>query len=165
MVAVNVESTIAQKCILSAVMPRSTGLVVETTRFGRLLVSESSTLTILDGLLAFEGLCDYCLIDHKPGSPFRWLQSLIEPSLAFVVVNPHLFFQEYNFMLGEADQERLQITALEDIALLTLVTISKEQVTTNLVGPLVINTRRQIGKQLVLSDTRYKTRHSLVPLM
>ena len=46
---------------------------------------------------------EYGLLDHAHVSPFRWLQSLGDPALAFVVVNPFDFFSDYDFEIGDAN--------------------------------------------------------------
>jgi flagellar assembly factor FliW len=138
------------------------GLVIKTTRFGQVEVDDAQLVLIPDGLLGFESIHEYCLIPHAPGSPFHWLQALNKPELAFVVVNPFDFFAEYDFTIGDADVARLKLENAADVLVLTLVTISGEQVTTNLLGPLLVNARTRAARQIVLADAPYGTRHSLV---
>jgi flagellar assembly factor FliW len=138
------------------------GILVETTRFGQIVVDEMQLVHLPDGLLGFEDLCDYCLLPHAPDSAFHWLQSLTVPSIAFVVVNPFDFFPDYEFTIDDETTAVLHLHDVMDVAVLTLVTIRGAEVTTNLVGPLVINTRKRCARQLVLSDSRYATRHSLL---
>ena len=86
-----------------------------------------------------------------------------EPALAFVVVNPYAFFPDYAFSIADVDVERLGLQRAEDVAALTIVSISERDVTTNLLGPIVINRARSQARQVVLTDVPYTTRHSLLP--
>jgi flagellar assembly factor FliW len=138
------------------------GILVNTTRFGEIVVDEEQLVHLSEGLLGFEGLHDFCLLAHAPGSAFHWLQSLTDPAIAFVVVNPFDFFPDYDFTLDDEVVRALHLQDVMDVAVLTLVTIRGSEVTANLVGPVVINVRERCARQLVLSDSRYSTRHSLL---
>ena len=137
-------------------------MTISTTRFGNMEVSDDRFIRIPEGLLGFEPIQEYCLLDHKPGSPFQWLQAVDEPQLAFVVVNPFGFFSDYDIEISDADARQLELNAVEDAMVISLVTISKQEITTNLVGPIVVNRKTGMGKQVVLNNTHYGTRHSLV---
>lgn len=138
-------------------------MTIETTRFGRVEVNPESLLTFPQGVLGFESIQQYCLLEHRPGSPFLWLQAATNPALAFVVINPFEFIVDYDLTISDADVNHLQLAGPEDVRVLTIVTISGNEITTNLVGPIVVNHRLRLGRQIVLSDSRYCTRHSLVP--
>lgn len=133
-----------------------------TTRFGTIDCADERLLAVPDGLLGFEAFAEFGVLDHKPDSPFRWLQSTTEPSLAFVVINPFDFFLDYDFVISDADAEQLQLVSPEDVEVLALVTFANGDVTANLVGPLVVNRKTRLARQLVLSDPRYGTRHSIL---
>ena len=139
-------------------------MMIETTRFGTVQVEDETLLTFPEGVLGFEAEKDYCLLEHAPGSPFLWLQSTVNPSLAFVVVNPFNFAQEYELTISDADTVHLQLDSPEDVQVLTIVTISGGEITMNLVGPIVVNHRRRLARQVILSDSRYGTRHALIPV-
>ena len=78
---------------------------VNTTRFGTLEIDESTLLTMPRGPLGFEEQTRFCLIQHRPGAPFRWLQSTEDPGLAFPVMDPSEFFSNYAFEISDADAE------------------------------------------------------------
>lgn len=139
-------------------------MLIDTTRFGQVKVDEDNLLTFTQGVLGFETIQEYCLLEHKPGSPFLWLQATVNPPLAFVVVDPFTFITDYELTISDADAGHLQLEGPEDVRILTIVTISGGEISTNLVGPILINHRLRLGRQIVLSDSRYCTRHSLLPL-
>ena len=135
---------------------------ITTTRFGTIEVRDDALLSFPEGLLGFETVQQYCLLEHVPGSPFLWLQATTNPSLAFVTVDPFEFFHEYDVAINDADAEYLRLESPEEVRVLTIVTIGEGIVTTNLVGPIVVNHKLGLARQVVLSDYRYGTRHSLL---
>jgi len=137
---------------------------VNTTRFGVIDVDESSTITMAKGPLGFEDQTLYVLIQHRPDTKFRWLQSLEEPCLAFVVVDPTDFFADYSFEVPDAEAEKLRLASEDDALALLVVSIAGEgtDVTADLAAPIVINSKELIGMQVVLQDTQYSVKHPLV---
>lgn len=138
-------------------------MIVETSRFGRVEVDPCKVIEIPRGLIGFPPEQRFILFEHKPGEPFRWLQSLDDPALALVVVDPHVFFPDYEAEISEDEARALGIEDPEEAQILTTVTVRRSmgQVTTNLLGPLVISVRNGRGAQLVLDGDRYSTRHPL----
>lgn len=96
-------------------------------------------------------------------SPYARLVSLDDPSVAFLVAPPEEFFDDYHVPLHEDDARLLQLDGAEEALVLVIVTVGEraEQATANLLGPLVLNTRARLGRQVVLDDTARGTR---VPL-
>ena len=70
-------------------------MVIKTTRFGEIEIDESRIIHFAEGLVGFPEDKKYVVMEHKPGSPFMWLQSLSSPNLAFVIMNPFLFYPDY----------------------------------------------------------------------
>ena len=85
-------------------------LVIQTTRFGRLTVSEDRVLTFSRGLLGFPERQRYALIQAGEENYFFWLQSVEEPGLAFVVTDPSIFFKTYEVPLKEETLHELEMT-------------------------------------------------------
>ena len=137
---------------------------VDTTRFGVLEIDESSVIRMPKGPIGFEEQTDYCLIQHRPDTNFRWLQSVEEPSLAFVVVDPSEFFTDYEIELPDAETDKLRLKDAGDAMVLVVVAINDrgQDITVNLAAPIVINSRELVGMQVVIQDTRYTVRHPLM---
>lgn len=88
-----------------------------------------------------------------------------KPDLAFVVTNPRFFGIEYAFSLPDSVSERLGIHSSEEVLVLTIVNIPKgnpEQMTANLLGPLVVNEKTLQAMQVVLNNTEYSTKTRLL---
>ena len=137
-------------------------MLVETKYFGALEIAEERVLTFPEGLFAFEEKKRYILLDHQDEeNPFWWLQSLDDPNLVFVLLNPFLFKPDYEFDLSPEDVEALALQKPEDAMVFCLVVIPQDlqKITANLLAPLLINAKLKKGKQIVLFHTNYSTRH------
>ena len=137
---------------------------VNTTRFGTLEIDDSSIIKMPKGPLGFEENTDYCLIHHRPDTRFRWLQSVDEPGLAFVVVDPSQFFTDYDIEVPDAETEMLGIKSADDALVLVVVTIAEEgtEISADLAAPIIINSKDLTGMQVVLHDDHYSVKHQIV---
>ncbi|MFZ4574383.1 MAG: flagellar assembly protein FliW [Phycisphaerales bacterium] len=135
---------------------------VRTTRFGTLEIAEDRVIQFPKGLLGFSGSTRFCLLEPGTDAAFFWLQSLDEPSLAFVVTDPALFVPEYSVPVRPEQMVELKLSKLDDAQVFVIVNKVDEQLTGNLQGPLVVNTLTKEGEQLVLAEKRWTTRHPLM---
>ncbi len=136
---------------------------VTTTRFGTIEIADEQLVTLVDGMLGFTEATRFALIEDEVGEPFQWMQSLEEPSLAFVVIDPSLLLAEYHFSVKKEQIRALKTDDVEDLQVFTIVTMAGDilDVTVNLQGPIVMNKSTRIGLQIVLNDPKFSTRHPL----
>ncbi|MBH0201269.1 MAG: flagellar assembly protein FliW [Nitrospira sp.] len=137
-----------------------------STRFGSLEVPDESIVTFPSGLLGFPEQQRYVILDHDTEAPFKWLQSVEEPSLAFVILDPAMVYQDYQIDVPADALAEIRAEERDDLALVVILTIPSDdpgRITANLRGPLVISHQTKLGKQLVLSET-FPTRHPLFPV-
>lgn len=137
---------------------------VRTTRFGNVEIAEDRVITFPKGLLGFSEYRRYCLLEPAEDSAFFWLQSLDDPSLAFVVTDPSFFVPDYSVPIRSEQMGDLGLGKLEDAQVFVIVNKVDQALTGNLQGPLVINTLSRNGEQFVLAEKRWTTRHPLVSL-
>lgn len=115
------------------------------------------------GLLGFEHIKN-CLLDFNPAEdPFRWLRVNENPALAFVVIEPGLVLPDYQADIAQADVEFLGISRPEDAILYNIVSLHPDgRATVNLKGPIVINRKTGVGKQVILTNAKsYSVHHPL----
>ena len=138
-------------------------MIVQTTRFGKIEVEENSIITMPNGLLGFSGARLYTLLDDEIGSPFKWLQSLDNETLAFVTIDPKVVVSDYKIAISEEHLKKLHASSVEELSVMTIVTMTRDikDVTVNLQGPLVVNHDKRFGMQLVIADGQFSTRHPL----
>ena len=138
---------------------------IKTSRFGEIEVDEKDVLTLPSGLIGFPELKSYVLLDHdKEESPFKWLQSLDDGAIAFVLINPLLFKPDYTVEVTEAEVSDLDIQKEEDAIISVIITMpsNPQNMTANLKAPLVFNLANRKGKQMILNNSDYTTRHNVM---
>jgi flagellar assembly factor FliW len=126
---------------------------------------QESVITILEGIIGFPSLIKYVLLQRPNDAPFYWLQSLDDPTMALVLVNPALFKADYAPKLPASLSEELKAEE-GDITLFAIVTIPPgrpQDMTANLLGPLAINPKSRLARQVVLDDGLYTHRQPIVP--
>jgi flagellar assembly factor FliW len=125
-------------------------------------INKSDILNFENGLPGFENEKQFVLIPME-GTPFCTMQSVHNSALAFITSNPFVFFKGYNFELPESVQEQLKIKEIEDVSVQVIITVAEkiENSTANLQAPIVINQKKNIGKQVVLNHPNYQSRHLL----
>ena len=137
---------------------------VKTTRFGEIEVDQERIMRFPKGLLGFPDEQEFVLLQTNDEGNFFWLQSAGRPELAFVVSDPLLFVPDYQVPVKEEDFEQIELKQMADAQVLIIVNKIDRILTGNLQGPLVINATNRLGRQMVLSEKKYSTRHPLVNL-
>ncbi len=137
---------------------------VFTKRFGTIEVPQSNVITMRKPILGFEQLSMYCIVAQDEFHPFMWLQSIEDPHVAFIIVNPVVFFPDYRVEVHSKEVADLQIVSVERVETYVIVTVPHkyENMSVNLQGPLLINTENNLGKQVVLVNSNYKIRQPLL---
>ena len=101
-------------------------MTVRTKPFGDIDVDERQKLDFPQGILGFENLRSFVLLDATQ-PPFYWLQSLDEPQIAFVLMDPAFFKPDYSPDISPDDLEEIGINAPDEQLVFTIVTIPEEQ--------------------------------------
>ena len=124
---------------------------------------ETVKIDFPNGLFGFESYIKFSLIEAEY-KPFYWLQSEEDKTLSFLVVDPFIFFDEYELDIDDNSLKSIGVKSPSDVVVLTIITIpgNNEKITANLQGPLVINKTNNLGMQFVLSDPKWTTKHELV---
>lgn len=128
-------------------------------------LNDGQSLVFSQGLYGFESYTDFELLDSEY-KPLMRLQSKQEKSLSFFVVNPFLFFPDYEIDVDDKSLGELGVTSPEDVYVLAIITVSKTKppsITANLQGPIVINKKNNKARQVVLDDFKWSTKHDLIP--
>jgi len=135
---------------------------IVTTRFGLIQASESDLIRIPEGLVGFRQFTQFVLFCDPVAAGLWWLQSVTAPELAFGLVAPPLAISDYRVELRPGDRTALELD--DERSALIYVILNRGEgggLTANLQGPLVINPARRLGRQLVLTSSRYAVRYPL----
>ncbi|NEU30257.1 flagellar assembly protein FliW [bacterium LRH843] len=136
---------------------------IHTKYQGQIEINEDQVITFENGIPAFENETGFVLLPFDEKTPFFVLQSTKSVEVAFIIVNPFQFVPGYQVKLPDATIEQLAIEKEEDVATFVMLTVREPftETTANLQAPVIINVAKQKGKQLLMSDSSYTTRHSI----
>ena len=137
---------------------------IQTSRFGRISVDDDRLITVPNGLLGFPSFTRYALIQSGQEQYFLWLQSVDEPSLAFLVTDPSLFFKDYNVPVWKETAQELQLADPATLQVFVICNKVGEWLTGNLLGPLLVNAQNHLAQQVVLTEKKWTTRQPLLRL-
>lgn len=137
-------------------------MIVRSNVLGTVEVPEDARLYLPDGLLGFEGLKHYVLVDDPLYEPFRWLVAAEDPAVSFAVLDPvDAWGEDYAVTLCDSDRDLLDYQVDDPLQRFVLVSISEagDGFAADLKGPVVWNTRNRLAKQVVVYNPAYSFRH------
>lgn len=137
---------------------------INTSKFGEIEVSEDTIFDFVSPIIGFNGLKKYTIIDYKPDSPFKWLQSIEDMDLAFPVTLCSFFGIDYQFDIPDDEAQKLEITSGDDVFVCNIANIpssNPQAATINMLAPIVINTVNKKAMQIVLKNTEFEVRKKL----
>jgi flagellar assembly factor FliW len=138
---------------------------VKTKPFGEIEISEKQKISFKNGILGFEEIKHFFLLDGENDSPFYWLQALEMPEIAFVIIDPAYVVDNYKLDINQKDLDELEIIKQDEMLIFSIVTIYEkpEDITVNLLGPVIINKTKRIGKQIINQNDEYEIKCPLLP--
>ncbi|MBX9984019.1 flagellar assembly protein FliW [Priestia sp. Y58] len=136
---------------------------ISTSYHGDIEIDNQQTLTFNQGIPGFLDETEFVILPLPEAEAFQVLQSIQTKELAFIITDPFQFFLDYDFQLEPQEIEKLQLQQTEDAAVYVMLTMSDsvEKITANLQAPVIINTKQQLAKQVILMNTAYETKHRL----
>ncbi len=141
---------------------------INTSRFGEIDVPDEDIITFPYGILGFDKSSQYVILNDPATEPLRWLQSIQEDDLAFVIIDPLRFRVEYELDLSDEDVESLELTSPEEAITYAIVVIPKnepQRMTANLQGPIVINAAKMVAKQVISTNPQHRLKHFVLEEM
>lgn len=122
--------------------------------------------TLVNGLIGIPEARRMELILNPDELPFMWLRSIENRALNFVVIEPQGVIPGYAIELPDDDAASLDIASVDDTYVLNIVTLrtgAPDDATVNLMGPIVINRRTLLGRQIVIGNfADFSARHPLL---
>ena len=130
-------------------------------------VPPSNEIQLPQGIIGFGTYKRAELLYLPDHLPFLWMKMFsATDSLHFIVIEPGGIVPGYEPEIFDEDAEQLGITDPSHAMILNIVTLRRQnpvEATVNLIGPLIINRRTRMGRQLVISNySRYSAHHALV---
>lgn len=141
-------------------------MLIQTSRFGQVTLQKEDVIEFPEGILGFNDLRAFVLLDDPNDEIFAWLQSCEVPQIAFPVLEPELFTQNYQVALTKHDLESLGLNPTGEqprVRSFSIITIPEDptQMTANLKAPVVINIESRMARQIVLQDNNLAIREPI----
>ncbi len=150
---------------------------ITTRKFGEIEIDEQDVLSMPQGLAGFADYKKFVLIQDPETDPLCWFQSVEEPNLSLVVMDPFIFKKDYTIDGDSVIREmKWENTSEEDLLVYVVVNIfassaqnqegnekeGNRKITANLAGPLVINSNNHEAIQVVLPNPDYSCQHEIM---
>jgi len=130
---------------------------------GRVPYSPEDVIFFPQGLLGFLKFKKYLVVKEEGFRPFVWMVSVEAPEVGFLLAEPMRFCRDYVPNITKRDLNELLAENPQSLEMYSIVTVNQDPhlATANLSGPILVNQEKKIGKQLVLLDDRYSTKHRI----
>jgi flagellar assembly factor FliW len=134
---------------------------VSSSLFGEIEYSQDEVYSFANGIPGFPGEKAFVFREIEE-SPFTAMHSTGK-DLYFLLINPFLFFPDYEFTIPDYMLEQLSIERQEQVACYSVVVLREplHESTVNLVAPIIVNKQNRRGAQLVLENTTYSVRQPI----
>ncbi|HYF03901.1 MAG TPA: flagellar assembly protein FliW [Patescibacteria group bacterium] len=120
---------------------------IHTQQFGELEVEPRHIFFFENGLMGFENLREFVLVSDDESAPFKWLISIEESGIGFPLLSPWHIDAAYDIG-NEFDPDRN--------AVFVVVTLSPSGLTANMKAPVLLDTKSQSGRQVILPNEQYQ---------
>jgi len=126
--------------------------------------SENSIIRFDEGLIGFSDCKSFVLLESEGIAPFRRLQSTERDDVGFLVLDTAYLTKEFPSLIPERDWESIGLTdpAARLAFVICIIGPTPAQSTANLQAPLIINYANMAGRQMIIGDTEFSSRHPLV---
>ena len=136
---------------------------IPTTKFGKLNINDEDIITFPDGLVGFEKLTIFSIVDPGDNTLILWLQSLSQSNIAFPIIKPYVFDPKYSIKPFPTDLAILGLNTIDHASIYSVLTIPQEikEISANLKAPIIINNQTKKGKQIILQNSKLEVRHKI----
>ncbi len=131
------------------------------TKLGTFDIDEKEVILFKNGLPGFESLRKFCLISRMDTEPIKWLVSLEDEQIALPVVDPWIVMSDYSIQLDEESLKKLEYPKKDRTLVMVVIDLHSENVSVNMLAPIIINLDKGVGEQVIVEDERYSVRHPL----
>lgn len=137
---------------------------INNSQLGEYIVHKDSIVSFKEGIIGYEYLKRFAMIEIEETRPFIWLVSVDEPEISLPVLKYKYIYPDYQINLTTRDLKLLEITKSDKFYIFFIITVNErnEEVTANLKGPLILNTDKRIGIQTIATNEEYVINYPVV---
>jgi flagellar assembly factor FliW len=136
---------------------------IKTSRFGELEVDKKDIIEFAEGLLGFENLKKFFIVDPGDQTLILWLQSVDSADTALPIIEPKIFQPNCMIKLLPVELNSLSLENLQNASVYTVLTIPQNvtEMSANLKAPIIINNKTKHARQIVLQDSKLEVRFKM----
>ena len=110
------------------------------------------------GLIGYPEHTSFRLLEAQDGFPLKFLQSTLDPDVSFSCMDAAAIKLDYEVPLSPEEAEFLSLATPEEAMVLAILVVPPDNIremTANLAGPVVINAKSRVGRQIALDSRVY----------
>ncbi len=132
---------------------------------GEVQWTEDQVIHFPAGIPGFENARRFIVLSVPQYEPFHWMECVDGLPVRFAIINPLTFRPDYQPKIRKSDLGTLQIRDPKDLLLYVIVTLRRPlaESTANLMGPLFINIRERVGRQILIENDAYSLQEPILP--
>ena len=135
---------------------------IQSVHFGEVDVEADAVIHFPAGIAPFGKELDFVVLaggERHPGPEnrrlagpeFAWLQSLQFPQLGFWVGHAGKLFPKHDIGIEAHHLQSVHVDHPQQLCIMLMLTIERQQVTANLLAPVLVNLEAGIGRQVVVA--------------
>ncbi len=127
--------------------------------------TEDQVIHFPNGLPGFENARKFIIMSVPEHQPFHWMECVDGNDIRFAIINPLSFRPDYEPKVKKDELVALNIQDRKELLLYVIVTLRQPllESTANLMGPLFINIRERVGRQIIIENDAYSLRERIIP--
>jgi flagellar assembly factor FliW len=116
-----------------------------------------------EGLIGFSECKDFQVMENETLAPFRLLQSAEMNHIGFMVLEPTIIMSDYYKRIPAREWESIGLSPKDPLLAFVICIIgpSTKNSTGNFQAPLIVDYKKMIGRQVILTDTELSVRQPL----
>lgn len=143
---------------------------ISTAFFGHQEIDLDTLITFPEGIPGLDEMKRFKLFSEEGKPTVMWLQSIDDADVVFSVASPAIFNIGYEISLTDQEAAQIELESARDVEVLVILRNSRgmgdegfevagtsKGILANFKGPLLINTKSQLGMQKLLPVTERYT--------
>jgi flagellar assembly factor FliW len=130
------------------------GMKCFNAQIGEIEYASEHIFTFSEGLIGFEQLRSFVVINDAETEPFRWLVSIEDEDVCLPILDPQLVVTNY--------QSLNAFPAGATVGVIASLKDPIEESTVNLRSPILFDAATRTAKQIILPDERFAIQHRFI---
>lgn len=136
-------------------------MIINTKFFNEIEIDNNDIIEFKNGIPGFEKDKEFVILDVDGKVSLKCFQSLQNVNTCLLVTTPWEYFKDYEIDLSEDEICELEVNSPDEVIVYNIITVRDKNVTANLLAPIIVNTKKNIGMQIILANSKYEIRQEI----